>query len=77
MEKLSKLALVAGLLVCADIRGAYAQTSEEAFYQQWVEYRDDHISVAFNQIPVLDAFMPSVRKPAFSLACHPQLMVNC
>jgi hypothetical protein len=68
MEKLSKIALVVGVLACADIRGAYGQTSEEAFYQQWVEYRDDHISVAFNQIPVLDALHAIRQKTGFQFS---------
>lgn len=68
MKKLTKIAAVAGVLACVDIQAAFAQTSEEAFYQQWVEYRDDHISVAFNQIPVLDALHAIRQKTGFQFS---------
>ena len=56
MKKHSIIASIAGCLALASvgIQAAVAQTSEEAFYPQWVEYRDDHISFAFDQIPVVD-----------------------
>ena len=55
MKKYSIIASIAGVLASVGIQAAVAQTSEEAFYPQWVEYRDDHISFAFDQIRVLDA----------------------
>lgn len=55
MKKLSKIASLAGVLAWVGIQAATAQTLEEAFHPQWVEYRDDHLSVAFDQIPVVVA----------------------
>ena len=55
MKKHSAIASIAGLLASVGIQAAVAQTSEEAFYPQWVEYRDDHISFAFDQIRVIYA----------------------
>ena len=68
MKNLSRIASLTGVLACIGIQGAGAQTSEEAFYQQWVEYRDDHISVAFNQIPVLDALHAIRQKTGFQFS---------
>jgi hypothetical protein len=61
MKKLSKIASLTGVLACVSIQAAAAQTSEEAFYPQWVEYRDDHLSVAFDQIPV-DVALQAIRQ---------------
>ncbi|MPZ75140.1 MAG: hypothetical protein GEU77_01300 [Deltaproteobacteria bacterium] len=55
MKKLSKMALILALLASAGIEVASAQTPEDAFYQQWVDYRDGEISVAFAQTPVVVA----------------------
>lgn len=55
MKKYSIIASIAGVLATVGIQAAGAQTSEEAFYPQWVEYRDDRISLAFDQIRVIDA----------------------
>ena len=55
MKKYSIIASIAGVLATVGIQAAGAQTSEEAFYPQWVEYRDDHISFAFDQIRVIYA----------------------
>jgi hypothetical protein len=68
MKKVSKIASLAGLLVCVGIQAAVAQTSEEAFYPQWVEFRDDHISVAFNQIPVIVALQAIRQKTGFQFS---------
>jgi hypothetical protein len=62
---LSKIVSVAAVLGCAVIETASAQSSEEAFYQQWVEYRDEQISVAFDQIPVLVALHAIRQKTGF------------
>jgi hypothetical protein len=65
MKKISKIVSVAAVLGCAVIETASAQSSEEAFYQQWVEYRDEQISVAFDQIPVLVALHAIRQKTGF------------
>jgi hypothetical protein len=68
MKKLSKIASLAGVLACVGIQVAAAQTLEEAFYQQLVEYRDDHLSVAFDQIPVLVALQAIRQKTGFQFS---------
>lgn len=55
MKKFSKIALILVLLAGGGIEVASAQTPEDAFYQQWVDYRDGEISVAFTQTPVVVA----------------------
>ena len=65
MKKISKIVSVAAVLGCAVIEAALAQSSEEASYQQWVEYRDEQISVAFDQIPVLAALHAIRQKTGF------------
>jgi hypothetical protein len=65
MKKHSIIASIAGFLASVGIQGAVAQTSEEAFYPQWVEYRDDHISLAFDQIRVVDALDAIRQKTGF------------
>jgi hypothetical protein len=65
MKILSKIVSVAAVLGCAVIEAASAQSSEEASYQQWVEYRDEQISVAFDQIPVLVALHAIRQKTGF------------
>ena len=68
MKKLSKIASLAGVLACVGSQVAAAQTLEEAFYQQLVEYRDDHLSVAFDQIPVLVALQAIRQKTGFQFS---------
>jgi hypothetical protein len=68
MKKLSKIASLAGVLACVDIAAATAQTFEETFYRQWVEYRDDHLSVAFDQTPVLVALREIRQKTGFQFS---------
>jgi hypothetical protein len=65
MKKHSIIASIAGCLALASvgIQAAVAQTSE--FYPQWVEYRDDHISFAFDQIPVVVALQAFRQKTGF------------
>ena len=65
MKKHSIIASIAGFLASVGIQAAVAQTSEEAFYPQWVEYRDDHISLAFDQIRVVDALDAIRQKTGF------------
>lgn len=65
MKKISKIVSVAAVLGWAVIEAASAQSSEEASYQQWVEYRDEQISVAFDQIPVLVALHAIRQKTGF------------
>ena len=68
MKKLSKIASLAGVLACLDIAAAAAQTLEETFYRQWVEYRDDHLSVAFDQTPVVVALQAIRQKTGFQFS---------
>jgi hypothetical protein len=68
MKKLSKIASLAGVLACVDIAAAAAQTLEETFYRQWVEYRDDHLSVAFDQTPVSVALQEIRQKTGFQFS---------
>ena len=65
MKKFTKIASVAGVLAFVGIQAAFAQTAEEAFYQQWVDYRDDRISVAFDQIRVAEALDAILQKTGF------------
>ena len=65
MKKHSIIASIAGVLASVGIQAAVAQTAEEAFYPQWVEYRDDHISLAFDQIRVVDALDAIRQKTGF------------
>ena len=65
MKKYSIIASIAGVLATVGIQAAGAQTSEEAFYPQWVEYRDDHISLAFVQIRLVDALDAIRQKTGF------------
>lgn len=65
MKKLSKIASLAGLLACLDTAAAAAQGLEETFYRQWVEYRDDQLSVAFDQTPVVVALQAIRQKTGF------------
>ena len=68
MKKLSKIASLAGVLAWIGIQAATAQTLEEAFYPQWVEYRDDRLSVAFDQIPVVVALQAIRQKTGFQFS---------
>jgi hypothetical protein len=68
MKKLSKIAFLAGVLACVGNQAAAAQTLEEAFYPQWVEFRDDHLSVAFDQIRVFDALQAIRQKTGFQFS---------
>ena len=65
MKKLSIIASVAAVLVCVAIKSASAQLSEDATHYHWVEYRDEQISVAFDQIPVLVALQAIRQKTGF------------
>lgn len=65
MKKFTKIASVAGILAFVGIQAAFAQTAEEAFYQQWVDYSDDRISVAFDQIRVAEALDAILQKTGF------------
>jgi hypothetical protein len=68
MKKLSKIAFLAGVLACVGNQAAAAQTLEEAFYPQWVEFRDDRLSVAFDQIPVFVALQAIGQKTGFQFS---------
>lgn len=68
MKKLYRIASLAGVLACVDIAAVAAQTLEETFYRQWVEYRDDHLSVAFYQTPVIVALQEIRQKTGFQFS---------
>jgi hypothetical protein len=40
------------LLLLLTAKPAFSQETADAFYQEWIDYRDGEISMAFNQIPV-------------------------
>jgi hypothetical protein len=65
MKKVSKIASVAAVLACGAIKSASAQLSEDDSHRHWVEYRDEQISVAFDQIPVLVALHAIRQKTGF------------
>ena len=68
MKKFSKIASLAGVLACVGVPAAAAQTLEETFYRQWVEYRDDHLSVAFDRTPVVVALQEIREKTGFQFS---------
>jgi hypothetical protein len=68
MKKFSKLASLAGVLACVGVPAAAAQTLEETSYRQWVEYRDDHLSVAFDRTPVVVALQEIRQKTGFQFS---------
>ena len=68
MKKFSKIASLAGVLVWVGIQAAVAQTSQDAFDPQWVEYRDEHLSVAFHQTPVVIALQEIRQKTGFQFS---------
>ena len=71
MNKLSKIASVAAVLSCAVTQSASAQASEESSYPQWVEYRDEQISVTFDHIPLLVALHAIRQKTGFQFNLPP------
>ena len=68
MKHFSKIAAVAAVLASIDIPAAAAQTLEEAFSPHWVEYRDDRLSVMFDQIPVVVALQAIRQKTGFQFS---------
>jgi hypothetical protein len=68
MKNLTKIACLTAVLACLSIQAVVAQTSEQAFDSQWVEYRDHHISVAFDRIPVGDALQAIREKTGFQFS---------
>jgi hypothetical protein len=65
MKKLSKITSLGAIVACAAIKSASAQLSEGASPYHWVEYRDEQISVTFDQIPVLVALQTIRQKTGF------------
>lgn len=52
MKHLLKLGFFLAPLAMASIVPVFAQTDAEEFYQQWIDYRNGEISVAFERTPV-------------------------
>jgi hypothetical protein len=52
MKSLSTIGLAVALLAFSGIEPAFPQEAEDNPYQEWIEYRDGEISVAFDQTPV-------------------------
>ena len=52
MKLLLKLAVFLALLATVSVASVFAQTDAEDYYQQWIDYRNGEISVAFERTPV-------------------------
>ncbi len=52
MKLLLKLAVILALLATVSVASVFAQTDAEDYYQQWIDYRNGEISVAFERTPV-------------------------
>ena len=52
MKNFLKLAIFLAPLAIASIAPVFAQSDAEEYYQQWIDYRDGEISVAFERTPV-------------------------
>ena len=64
MKKYLKAAILLAPLAATS---AFAQSSDEDFYQQWVNIKDGEVSVAFNQTPVKFALHAFHAKTGFSI----------
>ena len=66
--KAMKNYLIAGILMAPlATTSAFAQSSDEDFYQQWVNIKDGEVSVAFNQTPVQFALRAFHVKTGFNI----------
>jgi len=66
--KAMKNYLIAGILMAPlATTSAFAQSSNEDFYQQWVNIKDGEVSVAFNQTPVHFALHAFHAKTGFNI----------
>ncbi len=52
MKNLLKRAIFLAPLAMAFVAPVFAQTDEDEYYQQWIDYRNGEISVAFERTPV-------------------------
>jgi hypothetical protein len=52
MKHLLKLRFFLALLAMASVAPVFAQTEAEDFYQQWIDYKNGEISIAFERTPV-------------------------
>jgi hypothetical protein len=52
MRYLLKLGFFLAPLAMASVAPVFAQTDAEDFYQQWIDYRNGEISIAFERTPV-------------------------
>lgn len=68
MKKLPKITFLTTLLSCAASQVAFAQTWQEASYQQLVDFRDNQISVAFDRVPVVVALNAIRQKTGFQFS---------
>jgi hypothetical protein len=52
MKSISKIGIFLVMAGTVGLMPAFAQAPEDDFFQQWVDYRDGEVSVAFSQTPV-------------------------
>lgn len=67
MTRLLKLGFFLALLAISRNAPVAAQTDTEDFYQQWIDYQDGEISVAFEQTPVQFALQAIQARTGFQI----------
>jgi hypothetical protein len=67
MKRLLKLGLLLAAVVMASSTPAFGQIEAEEFYQQWIDYRDGKISIAFEQTPVPFALQAFYARTGFQI----------
>lgn len=67
MTRLLKLGFFLALLAISRNAPVAAQTDTEDFYQQWIDYQDGEISVAFEQTPVPFALQAIQARTGFQI----------
>ena len=71
MKRISKIGTFLSLLAFLGIKPAYSQAVGETLFQQWVDYRDGEISVAFIQTPVPVALSAIRARTGFQIDIPP------
>jgi type II secretory pathway component GspD/PulD (secretin) len=67
MKLLLKLAVILALLATVSVASVFAQTDAEDYYQQWIDYRNGEISVAFERTPVQFALQAFHARTGFQI----------
>jgi type II secretory pathway component GspD/PulD (secretin) len=67
MKLLLKLAVFLALLATVSVASVFAQTDAEDYYQQWIDYRNGEISVAFERTPVQFALQAFHARTGFQI----------